>query len=109
MTKNTEENLDKLSIHQIKNYIQLEEKIQIDQRVVQYLETIKTLEEQCEHLRDELKKLKSDELRRLNKEFLLNDYSRRFGVSQDVIVSTITGEESAINVLTTQIKEQRVK
>jgi hypothetical protein len=97
-----------LTILQIKNYIELEEKIQIDNRVVQYLATIKELEEQCESLKVEINNLKEEELARINKEFLLKDYCRRYGVTQDVIVSAITGEESAINILTSQIKEQRV-
>ena len=38
----------------------------------------------------------------------MNDYERRYGVTQDVIVSAITGEDLAANILSSQIKEQRV-
>ena len=75
---------------------------------MKYLSSIKELEIQTEILKKELEHLKKSELARINKAFLLDDYSRRFGVTQDVIVAAITGEENKIEIINNQLKEQRV-
>ena len=52
--------------------------------------------------------LRTNELKRINKEFLINDYTRRFKITQESVISALIGEdltESEYNILK---KEQNV-
>ena len=52
--------------------------------------------------------MKTNELKRINKEFLTNDYKRRFNISQETIISAIIGENLASTELIRQLREQKV-
>jgi hypothetical protein len=52
--------------------------------------------------------MKRKELERINKEFLTNQYERRFRISQDVVVSVIVGEDHVNSEMNRQNKEQKV-
>ena len=88
--------------------MEIEEKIQIDRSVLNNLAIIKTLGSQAECLKNEVEQLKKSELARINKEFLLNDYARRYGITQEIIVTIISGEDHAREIFINQMKEQRV-
>jgi len=56
----------------------------------------------------EITKQKINELNRINKEFLTNDYNRRYGVSQQILVSAICGEDNMSQEYSRMMREQKV-
>ena len=56
---------------------------------------------------DVSKGLTKNELDRLNKEFYRNNYQRRFGVSQEVVISAIVGEDFLLHELFREKKQQK--
>ena len=69
---------------------------------------IKALEENLKIRKREISKNKGDQLSRINKEFMLNDYQRRFKVNQEVLISAIVGKDHLKSEKERQIREQRV-
>jgi hypothetical protein len=55
-----------------------------------------------------LHKIKRDELDRIAKEFLTNEYERRFNVSKKTVVSAIVGEDNANFEIARQTREENV-
>jgi hypothetical protein len=53
--------------------------------------------------------LKRKELERINREFLVNSYERRYGVKLENIVAVIVGEDYVKNEMERQYREQKVK
>ena len=66
------------------------------------------LKKEEEDFRIKVKNLKLNELRRLNKEFLCNDYENRFEIHLEQVVSALIGEEFISNEIYQQIRDQRV-
>lgn len=57
----------------------------------------------------EIQVQKRAELSRISKEFLTNDFERRYNVSQDIVVSAICGEDNMNQELSRLTREQKVK
>lgn len=53
--------------------------------------------------------LKRNEINRINKEYLTNDYERRYGETQNIIVAAIFGEDNMSAEYSRILREQRVK
>jgi len=51
--------------------------------------------------------MKKSELDRINKEYLINDYERRFKVPHEVIISALIGEDNTSNEYARQKREQK--
>ncbi len=73
-----------------------------------YIKKIKELEAKLEDKRIELKQLQQTELERLTKEYLVNDYGRRFNVDQQTLISAIIGQDFASNEYSKKLREQKV-
>jgi hypothetical protein len=58
--------------------------------------------------RKEIQTLKKIELSRISKEFLTNDFERRYNVSQDIVVSAICGEDNMNTELLRLRREEKV-
>ena len=72
------------------------------------LKNISDLEKEYDLFKQELKDMKHLELNRLCKEFLVNDYARRFNIDQATLVSVIAGEDNTTKELIRQTRLQRV-
>lgn len=70
---------------------------------------ISELEAQYEKKKKNLQKIKRDELDRISKEFLTNEYERRFNVSKKTIVSAIVGEDNTDSEIIRQSREENVR
>ena len=79
----------------------------IDEEALKYITNIKALEKELAKIKEELNAMKRKELNRINKEFLLNDYKRRFGISEETIVSAIIGEDLAGTEFLRLMREQK--
>ena len=66
------------------------------------------LQKEEEKVRIKIKNLKINELNRINKEFLLNDYERRFEVNLEKIISVLMGEEFISKEFSLKLTKQRV-
>ena len=97
---------EKFNIKKIEEYLGKRDKF--DEETLNIIKNISDLEKEYDSFKGVLKKLKREELDRLCKEFLVNDYERRFNVNQTSIISAIAGEENVNKELFRQNKEERV-
>jgi hypothetical protein len=81
----------------------------LNENIVELISKINELEKVYEKYKKELLTIRRNELNRLNKEYLVNDYERRFGVPLDIIISAIAGEDNKNSELSKQQREQKVK
>ncbi len=66
------------------------------------------MQETKELIRNYMTKLKDKEILRICKEFMVNDYARRFKISQKRLFSALVGEDEAISLLSRLSYEQKV-
>jgi len=66
----------------------------------------KSFEKKYQAFYNKMKEKKNNELNRIGREFSINNYERRFNVSQEVILAALVGEEKAKPALQEQIKKQ---
>lgn len=98
-------NYDDLNFRKIKGIV---EKTDVDPKTKHFIDNLKSLEDKLEVKKKELKALQQIELDRLNKEFLVNDYARRFKIDQETLIATIIGKDSASNEYSKKLREQKV-
>ena len=69
---------------------------------------ITELAEKENNLIKEMKKMQNYELNRLSKEFLHNEYARRFKTDRDTVIGAIVGQENLNNVIAKQKRQAKV-
>jgi hypothetical protein len=96
-----------LSIKQTHDF--LRNRNPLDSDTVSLIDPLKEIEQRYNDIKKEMHMMKRRELERINKEFLLNKYERRFNITQDVIVSIIVGEDHVNSEMGRQQRDQKVK
>jgi hypothetical protein len=81
--------------------------VELDENTRKYIQRLKELEGFIEKKRNEKEILKNKEMKRINKEFLMYDYERRFNVKQIDLLNALVGTENAHIEISRQIKEQK--
>ena len=81
---------------------------QNDHKSKVFIKKLKELERNLEEKKKELKHLQRSELDRLNKEFLVNDYGRRFNIDQQTLISAVIGQDNASSEYSKKLREQKV-
>ncbi len=99
--------MEKYNIHKIEEKLNC--KKNIDHETFIFMSKIADYEKTYEFYKAEIQKQKITELNRINKEFLTNDYQRRYAVNQQILVSSICGEDNMSQELSRLIREQKVK
>ncbi len=84
-------------------------KTKLDEDTIVSLKFITMLEKQADKIRKEINHLKNEELERISKEFLMNDYERRFCITLDQVISAIIGEDQTATEFAHQNRLQKVK
>ena len=97
-----------LTMRKIHKIIDQNDKNKIDDEAIKYVSFIKNIEKQLVELKIELSDIKKSELKRINKEFLINDYERRFNIDQKGLISAIIGEDYVASEYTRQLRDQKV-
>lgn len=87
----------------------LEKKKIVDEELLMLMSKITEYEKVYSTCKKEIQLQKRAELSRISKEFLTNDFERRYGVTQDVVVSAICGEDNMNQELSRVMREQKVK
>jgi hypothetical protein len=75
---------------------------------LQLLDKIHELETEEGKIKTTIHDIKRTEMDRVFKEFLTNDYERRFKVTKNIVISALIGEENVTDELTRQAREQKV-
>lgn len=83
-------------------------KPQVESKSNDHLNAIKELEDEVAKIRSTRIDLKKKELDRVGREFLMNDYSRRFNVDLITVVGALVGEEKAIIEHERLLKKKKV-
>jgi hypothetical protein len=78
------------------------------QHSMEMFSKLKELENNLKLIHKEIEEIKNKELKRISNEFLTNEYGRRFGVSEENVISAMIGEENAYEEYGKFIKEQKV-
>ena len=99
-------NNDKITLNEVQKVIGTQEQ-KIEQKALELLGRIKIVNDTIQQFKREMEFLKRNELDRLNKEFYRNNYQRRFGVSQEVVISAIVGEDFLLHELFREKKQQK--
>ncbi|CDW80296.1 UNKNOWN [Stylonychia lemnae] len=76
----------------------------IDQKTLEI--EIVNLEKRYSGLKTKMRRLKQEALERIGKEFMLNNYQKRFKINQEVVLSAIVGEDKAKETMSKQLKKQ---
>ena len=79
-----------IKIKQLEDY--LNKKPKFDDRSVQMMNDLDQLERKHQHLKKEISHKRKKEMNRICKEFMDNDYEKRFDVSQEVVFAALVGE-----------------
>ncbi len=87
----------------------LTKKQTIDEEVLSLMSKISENEKVYNMCRAEIQMQKKRELNRISKEYLTNDYERRYNVPQEIVISSICGEDNMNSELSRLIREQKVK
>jgi hypothetical protein len=87
----------------------LDNKSGMKKETVEIINTLSFLEAQENKLRIILEKMKKDELNRLSKEFITNDYERRFKTTRHQVISAMIGEDNTMHEITKIQRDQKVK
>lgn len=84
-------------------------KTSLDEETIVSIKFINMIEKQSEKLRKEINQMKNDELERVSKEFLMNDYERRFSITLDQVISALIGEDQTATEFAHQSRLLKVK
>jgi hypothetical protein len=96
----------KYNYKKIEEFINKKEKLSDD--TLQLMKSIRELESVYEKFRKEMLQMKRTELNRIGREFLINEYERRFDITLQKVISAIAGEDFTNAELTRQMREQKV-
>ena len=103
------ENETVLTIGQINKILDESRKVmKIDEDSLLYLKAIKILEAEEVQATKEINHMHKKELQRINSEFLMNDYERRFNITQEEVLSALIGEDLTPIEYHRQLREQKV-
>jgi hypothetical protein len=87
----------------------LSKKEKFDEATIQIMGRVSELIRQNDELKKEVRQMKKTEMLRINREFLLFDYQRRYEVTIDVVVSALIGADNTNSELIKQSREKKVK
>jgi len=87
----------------------LTKKQTIDEEILSLISKIAEFEKVYNICKAEIQTQKKRELNRISKEYLTNDYERRYNVPQEIAISSICGEDNMNAELSRLIREQKVK
>jgi len=73
-----------------------------------FMKTLKMLEDKLTEVRNEMSIVKKNEMNRISKEFLLNDYVRRFNTTEEIVIGALIGEDHLGKELNRQQREMKV-
>jgi hypothetical protein len=79
----------------------------IDENTINSFKAVKELQNSINDLKLKMESLKSKELKRINKEFLTNNYQRRYNITQEEVISAIVGEDNTIKEYAKFVKDQK--
>lgn len=97
---------ERYSIKKVNEYLSKKEKL--DEYTYGLMDKVRHLEKLYDKKKKELQLLRRTELNRIGKEYLVNDYERRYDAPQDVLIAAIVGEDNISAELTRQVREQKV-
>jgi hypothetical protein len=80
----------------------------IDQNTLNLLKRIEDYEKTYNNYKMEIEKQKKKEITRINKEFITNDYQRRFNATLHTLISAIYGVDNMSAEYSKLIREQKV-
>ena len=99
------EKFNDFSIKEIYSMIDDNEDLDLDTRYL--MNYVVELEKVITDLKSNLFQSKQNELTRISKEFLVNDYERRFGVGIEKIISAIVGNDNSMSEMKRILKERK--
>ena len=81
----------------------------LDKETIKIIDVIAEFEKNEKSLKEIGENLKALQMNRLFKEFILNDYEKRFCTNKKLVISALIGEEQMQQELLRQAREEKVK
>jgi hypothetical protein len=108
MEKFKEENfiIEKITLKSVEEF--LSKRVKIDDETNEFVAHIKSYEKVEDELKKQLEQMKRSEMDRLFKEFMKNDYERRYNTTRNIVISALIGEENMVNELSRQMRVSKV-
>jgi hypothetical protein len=97
--------MDKFNITKMEQTLMMNN---IDQETLNLIYKMEDYEKTFSNYKLEIEKQKKIEINRINKEFITNDYQRRFNANLHMIISAIYGEDNMSIEYSRLIREQKV-
>ena len=66
----------------------------INNDILFFMKTLNMLEAKHNSIKNEIKQKKQIEIDRIFKEFFLNEYTRRFNTTEEIVISALIGEDN---------------
>lgn len=97
-----------LTLHNLKDFLSSRDSVSVD--IANRAHEVSKLQNELLSIRRTMYDLRRYELDRINKEFISNDYSRRFNnVNIKTVIYALVGKEFSENEINKQLKEHKVK
>lgn len=86
----------------------LNEKENLEPESIKLINSLNYWEDKQKKIHHFIDKIRKYEMNRIFKEFLVNDYARRFNTTKRIVLSALLGEENVNYELSSQDREQKV-
>lgn len=86
----------------------LEKKGPLGNNLIEIMNSIEDLDTLEKNLKGKLTNIKKEEMNRLFKEFVTNDYQRRYKVDRAIVISALVGEDNTMQELLKISREEKV-
>jgi hypothetical protein len=80
----------------------------VHEELKRLMNNLKDIESEAENQKRQIAQDKKDEVNRIGREFLLNDYKKRYGMNMKTVISAISGEDNSNSELFRLEKEEKV-
>jgi len=65
----------------------------LDSSLIFFMNTLKMLETKLDEIKNEIKSMRKNELTRIFREMVINNYKRRFNTTEEIVISALVGED----------------
>lgn len=105
---NKDDITNKIKLNELKDFLTSRDSVSLD--IASRTQEVSKIQNQLLSIKEEIDIIRRQELDRINKEFLTNNYSRRYNnVNLKTVIHALVGKEFSDNEINKQLKDHKVK